>query len=197
MSQTFDYMLETASDQLGYTADDNRLVQRFAWYSTVDPSFNGSLYESTTSEPATPPFKLTPMGENYLAYASNIQVGSEFKLLELAQAPLPATSGEAVSVTLRTTLSNAGNNQLPAATRVLFYWGDPSSGGVPIGSADVSLTGCGRTTTIYFVWADVPLQANGQKVYARLQAGGADTQLSTPIVLVKNLLFAPLIKRIN
>jgi hypothetical protein len=195
MNDTFDYMLTATSDQLGYAADNNRLVQRFAWYSTLDPSFNGSLFESTTSDPLSPPFRRTTMGDNYLAYANGMQANSEYKLMGLTQLPLSATSGTGISVTLRATLANAGNNQWPAAGRVLFYWGDPTAGGVPLGTADVSLTGCGRTATVDFVWADVPAEANGQLVYARLQAPGVDTQTSVQIVLIKDLLFLPKAKR--
>jgi hypothetical protein len=55
MTGTFDYMLEAVDPELGYPEDDNRLVQRWAWYSlnarmsAPDCSYltsaNGSLYD--------------------------------------------------------------------------------------------------------------------------------------------------------
>jgi hypothetical protein len=79
--------------------------------------------------------------------------------------------------------------------RVQFYWGDPATGGVPIGSTDVRLTGCGRTATVDFGWENVPAAANGAMVYARLQAAGVDTQTNVQIVLIKDLLFLPQTRR--
>jgi hypothetical protein len=70
MTKTFDFLLNTKDEKLGYAADDYRLVQRLAWYSTVDPSFNGSLYRSTTESPLSPPFELTTIGENPQAVSS-------------------------------------------------------------------------------------------------------------------------------
>lgn len=195
MKQTFDYMLATRSDALGYPADNNRLVQRFAWYSILDPSFNGSLFESTTDSPVTPPFRLTEMGKNYVSYTSSMQATGDFKLLGLAQLPLPAASGNAVSVTLRTSFANAGNNQWPAGASLHFYLGDPSAGGVLIGSKGVSLTGCGRTGSVDFVWANAPPEANGQRVYVRLQSGDTMTQTSVQIVLANSLLYLPQAKQ--
>lgn len=189
MDDTFDYMFTATSDTLGYAADNNRLVQRFAWYSTLDPSFNGSLFQSTTSDPLAPPYELSPMGKNYQAYAGTLQAQSEFKLLGLTQPPLGVTSAESVSVTLRAWLANAGNNQWPETATVQFYQGDPAAGGVLIGSTPANLVGCGRTATVDFVWANAPPEVDGQKVYARLQ--GTDAQASVQIVLAKNLLFLP------
>lgn len=191
MNRTFDYMLTATSDQLGYAADNNRLVQRFAWYSTVDPSFNGSLFEGATSNPVAPPWRLTTIGQNHVAYVSSLQATSDFKLLGLTQLPLTVSSGNAVSVTLRTSLANAGNNQWSAAASLRFYLGDPAAGGALIGTKEVGLTGCGRTAAVDFVWADVPPQADGQKVYVRLQSGSTDVQTSVQIVLPDSLLYLP------
>ena len=36
MREAFDYMLAAKDAQTGYARDGNRLVQRFAWYGTLD-----------------------------------------------------------------------------------------------------------------------------------------------------------------
>jgi len=54
MDGTFDYLLTARDDQLGYPADDNRLVQRWLWFSLNDQpwdpesgeGFNGALFDS-------------------------------------------------------------------------------------------------------------------------------------------------------
>ena len=124
MTKTFDFLINTKDEKLGYAADDNRLVQRLSWYSTIDPSFNGSLFESTTGSPLAPPFKLTSMGEHYRDYASAVPVSSAFKLLSFSQqVPVGITAGEGVTLTLKAAVGNSGNNQWPAGATVRFYLG--------------------------------------------------------------------------
>jgi hypothetical protein len=183
MDETFDYMLTATSEQIGYAPDNNRLVQRFAWYSTVDPAFNGSLFEGANGDSLAPPFKRTSMGDNYLSLTSNMPATSAFKLLDLAQLPLVTSAQGDGSVMFRAAIANAGNNQWPAPASIQFFWGDPAAGGVPLGSTGTSLAGCGSTQAIDFIWADVPPEADGQRVYARLQAPGVQTQVSVEIVL--------------
>ncbi len=198
MNQTFDFLIKTTDEKLGYAADNNRLVQRLAWYSTLDPSFNGSLYEGSASDPLSPPFTLTAIGENYRAYANAMSPASEFKLLDLTQtAPIaPVVAGEGVTLTLNALVANAGNNQWAANATVRFYLGDPATGGEELGSAAVQLPGCGRTTAAQFVWRNVPEAANGQDVYARLQAQGVDTQMRVQVLIANNLLAMPLLRRL-
>ena len=69
MEGTFDYMLNTRSQTLGYSKDENRLVQRWMWFSLNFPSydeteggFNGALYHWQQ------PDQLTIFGEFYRDY---------------------------------------------------------------------------------------------------------------------------------
>ena len=126
-----------------------------------------------------------------------MQAQSDFKLLSLAQVPVSVMSGDSVSVTLRAMVANAGDNQWPAGANLQFYFGDPAAGGVLIGETERSLTGCGRTSSVDFVWANVPPEAIGQRVYARLGGGSADAQLSTNILQINHLLFVPQVQRAN
>jgi hypothetical protein len=65
MRETFDFMLETRDAELGCPSDENRLVQRWAWFSLNYPScdrytpgcFNGALYYWDGAR------ELTPYGE--------------------------------------------------------------------------------------------------------------------------------------
>lgn len=196
MTKTFDFLINTKDEKLGYAADDNRLVQRLSWYSTIDPSFNGSLFESTSGSPLAPPFKLTTMGENYRDYAAAVPVASGFKLLDFnQQAPLGITVGEGVTLTLTATVGNAGNNQWPAGATVRFYLGDPKNGGTELGSKAVQMVGCGQTATVEFTWTDVPAAAAGQTAYARLLAPGVDTTLSLQVVRAQEHVSIPFLRR--
>ncbi|MDY7076247.1 MAG: hypothetical protein SXV54_04900 [Chloroflexota bacterium] len=62
MVQTFDLFLTEVYTDVGYPADDYRLVQAWAWYSLSDDShYNGYLFRSSTKQ-------ISPMGETYADY---------------------------------------------------------------------------------------------------------------------------------
>jgi hypothetical protein len=111
------------------------------------------------------------------------------------QAPLGVATGTSVTLTLRATVANAGNNQWPAGATVRFYLGDPANGGTELGSKAVQMSGCGQTSTVEFTWTDVPESADGQLVYARLLAPGVDTTMSTQVVQAKELVCMPFIRQ--
>jgi len=65
MVATFDYLTTASDPALGYPADGNRLVQRWAWYSLDDSDFGGPshhhLFDPVTKE-------ITQLGIDYGAY---------------------------------------------------------------------------------------------------------------------------------
>ena len=64
MTQTFDLFLNESYPDVGYPADDYRLVQAWAWYSlSEDHQYNGWLFKSSTRQ-------ISAMGENYAAYTA-------------------------------------------------------------------------------------------------------------------------------
>jgi hypothetical protein len=196
MTRTFDFLLNAADESLGYPADRNRLVQRLAWYSTLDPSFNGSLFQSTTGEPLKPPFALTAIGENYRAYTDPLPLASDLQLLDITQGARVMLAGsEALSITLAATVANGGNNQWPAPAVVNFYLGDPSAGGVQLGSTVVMLAGCGQTAQAEFVWQDVPASAAGKYVYAQLAGQDAASSVRVQVVITQSLLRLPFLRQ--
>lgn len=66
MRKSFDLLLNTRDPELGYPADDNRLVQRLAWYSLSDTTYpTGNLVDPTTGE-------LTPLGEAFVEYGDRL-----------------------------------------------------------------------------------------------------------------------------
>ena len=69
MEGTFDFMLNARDPVLGYAQDENRLVQRWLWFSLNFPfydetpgGFNGALYRWDQ------PDQLTAFGERYRDY---------------------------------------------------------------------------------------------------------------------------------
>ena len=66
MVATFDFFLTAADDELGYAADGNRLVQRWAWYSLNDRTYaTGNLVDPDTQQ-------ITPLGLAYADYISRL-----------------------------------------------------------------------------------------------------------------------------
>ncbi|MEZ4770210.1 MAG: glycosyl hydrolase [Caldilineales bacterium] len=67
MQETFDYLLNARDEQIGYPGDDNRLVQKLAWYSLSDTVYpTGNLLDPLTGE-------LTPLGQFFADYAANLE----------------------------------------------------------------------------------------------------------------------------
>jgi hypothetical protein len=63
---TFDYMTTATDPSLGYPADCNRLVQRWAWYSLNDDGFEGYPSQHHLFDPDTR--QITQLGIDYGAY---------------------------------------------------------------------------------------------------------------------------------
>ncbi len=62
MLGTFDYFLTARDGTVGLPSDDNRLVQRWCWYSLSDGTYpTGNLVDQTTGE-------LTPLGRDFADY---------------------------------------------------------------------------------------------------------------------------------
>ena len=146
MSQTFDYMLNTRDETLGYPADDNRLVQRFAWFSTFDPGFNGHLYQSTDpNSPMNPPFVLSAMGEHFGELAAQEQESSDLAVLAVRVVDSPRQ--------VVATIGNSGNRLIPTHATVRFFEGETFSSAKQIGTATVAVAGCGATTSVAVPWS--------------------------------------------
>lgn len=82
MLDSFWFFQETRDEELGYPGDENRLVQRWLWYSLNEVpyhyderlgawiGFNGALFDWQINEY---PGQLTPLGEAYAAYAASVK----------------------------------------------------------------------------------------------------------------------------
>jgi len=64
---TFDYYLTARDPELGYPADDNRLVQAFMWFSIAYDIYpTSNLFDPETH-------RVTPVGETFKAYVSGLR----------------------------------------------------------------------------------------------------------------------------
>ncbi len=156
MDASFDFLLSARDADTGFEADDNRLVQRSAWYAALSrPPFNGSLFASTSlTDSMAPPFAITDLGATYQAYATNLTTTSDVALLDFGVTPALVPSANApVTLTLSVTVANRGHGLAAVPVTVDFYaGGEPGHGGELIASETVALAGCGDAQALAVSW---------------------------------------------
>ena len=150
MNDTFTFLLNEKDANIGYPADDNRLVQRFAWYSMDDKQdHNGFLFDRDMGT-------RTVMGDNFVAYANSLAAEVDVFPTSLRVVSTAPATGGSKNVTLEATIANDGNLAYHTPTTVRFYDANPNSGGEEIGSAQVALQGCGEQAAAKIQWNGVP-----------------------------------------
>lgn len=66
MRATFDYLLNARDEEIGFASDDNRLVQKLAWYSLSDTVYpSGNLLDPVSGE-------LTQLGQAFADYSARL-----------------------------------------------------------------------------------------------------------------------------
>jgi uncharacterized repeat protein (TIGR01451 family) len=158
LEASFDYLFTTAHPDLGYPADENRLVQGWFWYSLNDSHWNGNLFNPTTKA-------LTPVGNTWKTYVSDpgnawaSQPTQNLLITNLKATPNPAIvlPGESVAVTLQADVANSGNTRSTTgdSIRVSFWDGEPDDpASSQIGSTQVvdDLPGCGGFARLAVAW---------------------------------------------
>ena len=160
MEATYDYMLTARDPNLGDPHDGYRLVQQWAWFSTTDTSFNGTLFDPDTYAP-------TEMGSFFADYTSGIASAVDFYPRQ-----------NSVTMTLQATVANSGNLAKPTMTTVRFYDGDPQNGGTQIGPAQyVGLSGCGDRRDVSVQWVNAPVGTH--PVYVLVSTPGGTLESNT------------------
>jgi len=191
MTASFDYMLNTTDPDLGYTADGNRLVQEFAWFSlnywefNINTYFglNGNLFDHDSRQ-------IMPLGLDYANYTKKVTVQTiDLTATNLQVVPDSATIGQPINLS-----ASFFNQGALAATDVAvrFWLGDPRNGGQLIGSSAPRpqvLTGCHRQLTDAITWS--PTAGGAYTLFAELYAGNlaqesnlVDNYRSEPLVVI-------------
>ena len=194
MVGTFDF-LRTASDpNLGYPADENRLVQRWLWYSLDDSlNYGGALFDQYTRNP-------TLLGVAFSTYTGALSPTVDLLAVDVGQiGPIPHSPLSPVTVTLRARISNVGNVAITTPITIRFLDGE----GHPIGPDQVlsgTIAGCATVKEVTTTWPDV---APGTYVVqavvdpeATTSEGNEDNNQTYGLVLVaKGQIFLPLVVR--
>ena len=196
MDESFDFLMNTTDPDIGYPGDNNRLVQRFAWYSVDDlVNHNGYLFDPNLPTANS----RTEMGDNFADYTNAVDGTVDFYMdtVSMVGTP-PLTSQGTTTVTLQAVIGNSGNLAAATPATVRFYNGNPNSGGQLIGTAQtISLEGCGEQNTVQIEWGGVT--PGNYTIYARVQTSqneldGGNNEGSTAITFANAHLFMPTMK---
>ena len=193
MYATFD-LLHTVSDpDLGYPADENRLVQRWMWYSLDDTQFGGALFDKYTLNP-------TMLGSAFGSYTEAVSPTVDLLAVDVGQVgPVPYSPTDPVTVTLRARVSNVGNVAITAPVTVRFLDGD----GHPIGPDLVlsgTIAGCATVKEITTTWRDVApgtyvVQAVVDPEATTSEGNEDNNQAHGAVLVAKEQIFLPLVVR--
>jgi hypothetical protein len=168
MNQSFDFLLSETDPDTGYPPDENRLVQKWSWYSLDDDSvdatgalhWNGTLYNSTTHLP-------TSYGNEFAAYTGRLSPALDFVASHIGQDPSVSYSPTSpMTITLEAFIANAGNTAFTDTVTVRFY-DKAGTSSVQIGSDQVisGLAGCAmELTRVSVEWPNVAPGAHNVRV---------------------------------
>jgi hypothetical protein len=118
MLSSFDFFVNTIDTEIGYPPDGNRLVQRWAWYSLDDNSFECSTWDppcATWSNLFNPTSKeIESLGQEFGSYVVDHGLILSYHDLEpvtlTLQSEVPLVYGESTTLTLASRVVNWGNN---------------------------------------------------------------------------------------
>jgi hypothetical protein len=200
MLATFNFMLSATDDQTGLPNDENKLVQRWFWYSLNDHRYNfgGSLFDPDNGN------TLTLVGQAFQDYQPFDLTQPDLFPVSLSIAPISYnTDRTLVNYHLFVKIGNALSADTSSSAQVWIYDGDPDAGGILIAgpiSSDV-IQRCGGTVMVSAFWMAVqPL--NYHTLYVQVDSIGVsdsnpDNNRASFIVYtdLPKLLFLPCIHR--
>ena len=154
LEATFDYLIAATDPQIGYPADDYRLVQQWLWYSLATEGREDLAHASNLVYTDT--YTLTVPGWQWHDYAAGIS--PEVNLLPANVPPVIGSSPTGtipVTVTLSAAVANNGNVAVTDTVTVTFY-SDESLTTVIGTTTFTGLGGCARRQTVVTVtWANL------------------------------------------
>jgi hypothetical protein len=195
MQGSFDWMLEARDAEIGYPADDNRLVQRWAWFSLDhdDWEMGGALFDYETYQPFN-------IGSAYAEYTGDLSPAVDLVAVDARQiGPVPYSPTHPVSVTLEVQVSNAGNVALEEPTTVRFL----DAEGLPIAADQVispPLDGCADVVTLEFLYPDLGPGAHPVRIMVDPENAISETdefnnELVYTVLVATDQVFLPVIHR--
>ena len=196
MSGTFDFLLNYKDSSIGFPADDNRLVQRFMWYSLDDSKdsytrmedYAEALFSSRTHNRLA-------YGDHWVAYVQNpmhVEAHQPRINLLLTLGTVPSsiydpTGTGSFTFTLNAQVSNSGNTSTTTGDDIrISYWDGPpdDANSNQIGATEVlsDIQGCGDYRLAEMAWPDRTQGANVW--YAKVDINGETLVVASANALV-------------
>ncbi len=196
MTTTFGILQNLSSSVTGDSADNNRLVQRWLWYSADDVKFGGLLFDPASRQ-------RRPLGDVFAAYTAAILPSVDWMAAGTWANPIIQTGGLPVTATLYTQISNSGNISSNTTITATFYNGPIGQPGTQIiGRRIITpyLSGCGDSLSLSVNWPG--LIAGPHQYIVAVQAAAADQNpnnniLTGTVLVATKQLWLPLISRPN
>lgn len=190
---TFDFMLTASDPEIGYPADNDRLVQRWIWYSLDDLDYGGALFDPYNEMS----FQL---GRDWAAYTSSLAPAVDLIAVDVIQESVPFSPDESVDVMLRARVSNGGNIPLTEPVVVRFLDAQDNQIGDPITISDLPMAGCGHVTDVSVIWSDV--EPGSHRVTFQVDFADAiserredNNSVSSSVLVATSRAYSPLISR--
>ncbi|HIE56244.1 MAG TPA: hypothetical protein EYP90_13910 [Chromatiaceae bacterium] len=194
MTNAFNYLENAADPNLGYPADNNRLVQQWLWFAINDsaPETPNKLVEYVNGNPTS----FTSMGTNFKNY-----VAGKASTVNLYPTSATYTAVFINSAPISVNVTNNGNSLNNGSYTVTFY----SDGGLqnPIGSVVINtpMNGCARhTQTATITWNGLVPGVN--PYWAKVDSGNAvgesnetNNVIAGIVLMNPEQIFLPTIKR--
>jgi len=190
---TFDYLLEASDSDYGHPSDENRLVQRWLWYSLDDERYGGFLYNRYTRAPRI-------IAQDFGVYTSAISPTVDLFAVNVRQVePVPYSPTQPVTITLRGRVANVGNIPVTQPVVVRFY----DEGGVQIGADQVitgPIGGCADFREATVVWPNVSPGAYSVRMIVDQdgtidEKTAANNEVFGTVLVATDRVFLPLVSR--
>jgi hypothetical protein len=193
MYSTFEFLLTAKDTSFGYPADEDRLVQRWLWYSLDDTQYGGALFDQFSLD-------MMPLGTDFGVYTGAMSPTVDLLAVDVGQtSPIPLSPENPATITLQARVSNVGNAPTTGPVTVRFLDGE----GQQIGSDQVISTavdGCAATEEVTMVWPNVmpgayvvQVVVDPEDVVSEGNEGNNET--SGVVLVAKTQAFLPLITR--
>jgi len=197
---TFDWRRTVTDPNLGYPADDNRLVQAWNWYSLNynEPPLPDLLHPATWHHLFDPHTRImTALGHDYASYTANL-TATYPGLIDLQ--PIAISHGDpwpegSSSVTM-TVSAHIRNNSTVTAHDVMVRF---ERDGAPAGQVTVASIGPGQTGTATVTWSNLN---RGQRLNVTVSIEPGDglveceprnNRLSQPVLVTDIHTYLPLV----
>jgi hypothetical protein len=194
MLETFDWMMAATDPGTGYPADDNRLVQAWAWYSLNDADFEGFDSRNHLFDPDTQ--AITPLGLDFAAYTAPLTTPAvDLQAVGLRHSPPEPEGGTSATVTMTAMVYNGGSDSV---TNVVVQF---AREGASAGTVVIPSLGPGDIQSASVVWPNLNW---GQAYQASvtvdpgnlfLECDETNNSLSTAFVVTDFRCYLPVIHR--